>query len=179
MKKFVSWLGGIVATVIAGVVVYYWTTPTPAPAPAPEIAFEGMVIDGERDAPIQSALVSFEVNGASTGDAYHDLTDEHGSYGIKLSGLSKSSTVVLHFHANGYRDESKRLASLLEDNRYDPLLTPVRSLAPVRSVARSPHPGATPAPTPTPTPTPTTTPVRPIYIKKLSVQTFQVAPAKK
>lgn len=46
MKKFVSWLGGIVETVIAGVAVYYWTTPTPARAPAPEIAFEGMVIDG-------------------------------------------------------------------------------------------------------------------------------------
>lgn len=160
MKKFVSWIGGIVATVIAGVLVYYWTTPTPPP---PEIAFEGMVIDAERDVAVQNALVSFDVSGASPSDAYHDLTDEHGSYGIKLSDLSKSTVVTLHVHANGYRDESRQFASLSDDNRYDPLLTPLPGARPVA------HVGVTP----TPTPRPLAHPELP-YIKKLTVPTFRV-----
>jgi len=159
MKKFLSWVGGIVAAVIAGLVVYYFTTPTPAP---PEIAFEGMVIDKDRNVAVQNALVSFEVEGASPSDAYHDLTDEHGSYGIKLSDLSKSTSVTLHVHANGYRDEHKLFASLSDDNRYDPLLTPSAEAPAI------PHPSATPAAKPAPP-----------YVRKLSVQTFRVTQLQK
>lgn len=148
------------ATVIAGVAVYYWTTPTPPP---PEIAFEGMVIDAEHNVAVQNALVSFEVQGTNPSDAYHDLTDEHGSYGIKLSGLNKSAAVTLRVHANGYRDESRHLASLSDDNRYDPLLSPL-----LKPVSVAPHTGTAPTPTPTPRPQ------APVYIRKMTVQTFRI-----
>jgi hypothetical protein len=168
MKKFLSWVGGIAATVIAGVLVYRFTTPPPPPPPEPEIAFEGMVIDGERNVPVKSALVSFQVDGASEADAYHDLTDEHGSYGIKLSGLNKTTSVVLRVHANGYHDESKQFPSLTDDNRYDPIMTTLPTPPP----PPPPH-GATPTPTPSPT---LKVLMRPQYIQKMSIQTFKIAP---
>ena len=167
MKSFLTWFGGIAATVIGGVLIYYFTKPTPPP---PEFAFEGMVIDGERSVPVKDALVSFEVEGAGAADAYHDLTDENGSYGIKLSGLSETSKVTLRVHANGYRDESKHFASLINDNRYDPILRAVPTPPPVTGA----H-----AATPTPTPAPTLNLGRLKYIQKMSVPTFKVALPKK
>jgi len=166
MKKFLSWLGGIVAAVIAGVLVYRLTVP---PAPPPEIAFEGMVIDGERNEPVKSALVTFQVDGAGPADAYHDLTDENGSYGIKLAGLDKTSKVVLRVQAHGYRDQSKQFESLIDDNRYDPIL---------RALEIPPRPPPPHGATPTPTPVPVKlTPPR--YIQKVSIQTFKIAEQKK
>ncbi len=168
MKKFVSWLGGIAATVIAGVLVYKLTVPPPPP---PEIAFEGMVIDGERNIPVKDALVSVQVDGAGAADAYHDLTDANGSYGMKLSGLSQTSRVLLRVHANGYHDESKQYASLTDDNRYDPIMTALPTPPP----PPPPH-GTSPTPTPS-------LPVRmlapPQYIKKVSMQTFRIVQQKK
>lgn len=167
MKKFVSWLGGIAAAVIAGVLVYRLTVPPPPPPPAPEILFDGMVIDDERNIPVKDALVSLQVEGVGASDAYHDLTDGNGSYAIKLAGLSKTSPVELRVHANGYIDQTKKFEALIDDNRYDPLLKGVPPPPP-------PHGGA-----PTPTPLVPVSVVRPRYIQKLSVQTFKVALQKK
>lgn len=166
MKSFMTWVGGIVATVIGGLLIYYFTRPTPPP---PEFAFEGMVIDGERSVPIKDALVSFEVEGAKPADAYHDLTDDNGSYGIKLSGLSESSKVTLRVHASGYRDESKHFTALINDNRYDPILKAMPTPTP------PPGPHATPAPTP---PAPLNL-GHLKYVQKMSIPTFKVALEKK
>ncbi|HEY6273055.1 MAG TPA: hypothetical protein VIX19_13830 [Terriglobales bacterium] len=172
MKKFVSWLGGIAATVIAGWLVYRVTLPpAPPPPPPPEIAFEGMVIDGDRNIPVKSALVSFEVDGVSAADAYHDLTDENGSYGVKLSGLSKTSNVVLLVQAHGYTDQSKQFTSLIDDNRYDPIMTALPTPAPP-----TPPRGVALAPARSPT---IEVRMRPQYIQKKSIQTFKIEPVQK
>lgn len=171
MKKFLGWLGGIAATVIAGVLIYHFTTPTPPP---PEIAFEGMVIDGEQNAPVQNAMVSFEINDSANSAAYHDLTDEHGSYGIKLAGLSKSSNVVLRVHKKGYREHSKQFPALADDNRYDPVLAPEPTPVATPAGTPGPHPTATAAPTPAATVAPNRLGDRLIYVQKVAVQTFKV-----
>jgi hypothetical protein len=169
MKKFVSWLGGIAATVIAGWLVYKLTVPpTPPPQPTP-ITFEGMVIDGERNIPIKNARITFHMDGVTTDDD-HDLTDVNGSYRVQLPGLSSTSSVLLSVHAIGYRDESKQFTSLMEDNRYDPIMTAL----PPPPTPTPPH-GATPAPTPAPT---VRVPIPPQYIQRLSIKTIKVLPKK-
>lgn len=166
MKKFGSWLAGIAATVIAAWLIYKIIPSNQPQQPTQaEIAFEGMVIDGDHNIPVKDALVSFQVDGASAADAYHDLTDEHGSYGLKLAGLNPKSNVLLHVHANGYHDESKQFTALIDDNRYDPIL---RAL-PTPPPPPPPH-GATP------TPTPVKVLIPPKYIQKLSIQTYKLAP---
>jgi hypothetical protein len=152
MKNFLAWLGGIAASVIAGVLVYYYTVPTPG------IQFEGMVIDAKQEIPVRNAEVSFQIEGTGASELFHDFTDDNGSYGINLAGLSKSSTVLLRFHAKGYRDESKVFHPLSDDNRHDATLSPV-------------------APSHAPTPQPVHVPPR--YIKKLTVPTFHIQQTKK
>ena len=56
-----TWLAGILATVISGVIVYYVTLPKSSP-----IDIAGFVVDAETNALVPDALVSLEVNKQST-----------------------------------------------------------------------------------------------------------------
>jgi hypothetical protein len=153
MKKFMGWLGGIAAAVIASLVVYYVTRPPV------EMQFEGMVIDRVQNAPLPKVMVLFDVSKSSVDGTYHGETDENGSYNVKVPGVSKSSRVVLHVDAKGYLDDPHLYTSLDIDNRYDPDLTPVSG------------PVAAPRPPPSA--------VRPVYIRKLAVEAIRILPQKK
>lgn len=137
MRSFVVWVGGIVATVIGGVLIYHFTTPA-----APN-TFEGMVIDGAQSAPIKEAMVLFEIEPSSPGNGpYHDFTDENGSYKIDISQLPGTVKVTVRAQAKGFRDSKPvSLASLKTDNRTDFVLEPAPS-------GGTPHPEASPLATP-------------------------------
>ena len=156
MKTFLGWLGGIAASVITAVLIYHFTGTPPPPPPPPETAFEGMVIDGEQDVPVQNALVSFEISDGASNADYHDISDEHGSYGIKLAGLSKSTTVILRVNKKGYQEHSKQFPAIADNNRYDPVLTPAPGPVPKPPVPPAVAPGPQPiiAPPPKPIATP-------------------------
>jgi hypothetical protein len=161
ISKFLRWAGGIVGTVIASVLIYHFTTPKPAPLPAPPITFEGMVINGAVNAPLQGAMVSFEITDAP-GGPYHDFSDEHGSYRIDFAGLKTTSSAVLRAQANGFQPSQQvSLASIATNNRADFVLHPV-------------PPSDIPGPGPSPTPQPTMAPHPPIYVRKLPVQVIRV-----
>jgi len=53
MKKFLGWLGGILAAFITGYAIWYFTVPHTT-------TFEGMVINGPEVAPLANAIVSVE-----------------------------------------------------------------------------------------------------------------------
>ena len=164
MKKFISWAGGIVAAVVSGVLIYRLTTPTPVPPPPPPMTFEGMVIDGAQNTPVQGAMVTFEIKEISPNSGpYHDFTDEHGSYRKDFSGLDKSSSVVVHAQAHGFGEvRAFTFNPLGGDNLHDFMLMPL----PVA------HPGATPPPAATPHPEVLTHP--PVFVRKMDVSPIQV-----
>lgn len=142
MRSFVIWLGGIVATVVGGLLVYHFTTPRTN-------TFEGMVIDGAQSVPIKEARVVFAIEPSSPGNGpYNDFTDENGSYRMDLSQLPRTVKVTMHATAKGFRDSNPvslappfTLISQTTDNRTDFVLEPL----PTQVTA---HPVATPAPTP-------------------------------
>ncbi|HKV95562.1 MAG TPA: hypothetical protein VJW20_23655 [Candidatus Angelobacter sp.] len=141
MRKFIGWLGGIAATVIAGYVLWYLTNKPapPAPAPSQAIIFEGMVIDGSKNLPLQKAMVSFQIDGSN--NLYHQVTDENGAYRIDFTDLTKSSSVVVNAEANGFNKATPvKFARHSTDNHQDFLLTPVATAPPPPVATATPHP---------------------------------------
>jgi hypothetical protein len=137
MGKFLGWLAGILATVIAGWLIWYLEKPKPP------TTFEGMVIDGALNAPVQNAMVSIEIkSSAPNGGPYHDFTDEHGSYRIDFSDLSKSSSVTFQVSAKGFQEPAPASLSIVDtDIRKDFVLTPVAT-PPSGGGVESPHTAA-------------------------------------
>ena len=119
MGKFFGWLGGILATFIAGWLIWYFTRP------APTTTFEGMVINGPAVAPLPNAIVSVEITGAANGGPFHDVTDEHGAYRLDFTGLGKSGGVTIAVEARGFQTVSPAsLTTVSADNRQDFVLIP-------------------------------------------------------
>ena len=158
-SKFIKWVGGIATPVIVAVLIYHFTTPKPAPpAPAP-VTFEGMVIKGAANAPLQGAMVSFEIS-ETAGGPYHDFTDEHGSYRIDFTGLKTPVRATLRAEANGFQPSRPlSLAANGNSNRADFVLHPV--------------PQQSSGSTATPTPTPAST-HPPVYIRKFPVEAIKI-----
>jgi len=130
MKKFVTWVAGILASVIGAVAVYYLTRPAPPPAIT---TFEGMVYSGS--SPVAHAMVQLELNGVvSISGPIHDITNENGSYRFELTGLPNAASARLLATANGYHSSSAQ--SLLSP------LQPVTHLDFPLSLAAAPSPPA-------------------------------------
>lgn len=117
MGKALGWLGGILATVIAGWLVWYLTL---QPVPA---TFEGMVYDQASNAPVSKATVIFDVRGVSNSGPYRDITDENGSYKLELSNLGKSANVSVFAEAGGFAKSAPYSFPGAGDNRRDFPLT--------------------------------------------------------
>jgi len=125
MGKFIGWLGGMLTAVIGGWLVWYLTRP---PATT---TFEGMVINGEASAPVAGAMVSVEIKGIPSSEPYHDFTDEHGSYRIDFTGLSKSSGATGQGQARDFQPAaSTAIATVVLDNRHDFVLKPLAMAGP-------------------------------------------------
>ena len=114
MKKFGTWLAGIVGSIIVSVAVYYLTRPKPVPPPPATAMFEGMVYSG--NAPLRGAMVALKLTGTglSTG-AVHDFTDANGAYRFDFTGLPADASATLSASAGGYQDSATlSLASPLQ-----------------------------------------------------------------
>jgi hypothetical protein len=135
-SRALKWVLGIVAAVISAALVYHFSAPSASP---PVITFEGLVIDGEQNTAIGTALVSLELQDRS-GQSYHAFTDDHGSYKILLSGLSKSARATLRVQAKGYRESSRTIPSLAGENRNDWVLTPLPDASPKTQSRPTPTP---------------------------------------
>jgi hypothetical protein len=159
MGKVGAWLAGILATVIGGYAVWYFTRP---PAVT---TFEGMVYAG--DAPVAKALVAVDLTGsAGANGAVHDVTDENGAYRIDFTGLPTGSGATLTVTSAGYEAATPKsvTAPLATDNHIDFPLAAVPSPSPV--------PGPAPVSPPPPVVHPLRPPVAhiPLYIPKLAAQ---------
>jgi len=125
MNKFLGWVAGILAVVIAGWLVWYLTKP---PATT---KFEGMVIDAAANTAVPNAMVTVEITGAANSGSYHDVTNPNGSYRIEFTGLSKSSSATVQAEAKGFRSPAPgRFETIAVDMRHDIELTPNAPEAP-------------------------------------------------
>jgi hypothetical protein len=155
MGKFIGWLGGILAVVIGGWLVWYLTRPPST------TTFEGMVINGDASAPVPGAMVSIEIKSAPSTEPYHDFTDDHGSYRLDFTGLGRSSNVTIQVTAKGFqRPGPASIGTVALDNRRDFVLTPLADANPPSG------PGAGSAHLPAMT--------RPAYIQKTLRQAVRV-----
>jgi hypothetical protein len=131
MRKFFGWLAGIVASAI--VVWFGWYLNKP-PAPASTTTFEGMVINGAAEAPLQDAIVSVEIPGAANSGPFHDPTDQNGAYRLDFTGLGKLTGATIAVEAKGFQTVAPAsLATVGSDNRQDFTLMPEVVVSPPHS----------------------------------------------
>src|ERR1700726_4304240 len=104
MGKFLGWVGGILAVVIAGVAVAYLTKQQAT-------TVQGMVFDSNSNLPVHEALVEVKILAPAGGEPFHDSTDANGSYLFDLSDLGKSTRISLRVKANGYKDAAPAVFS--------------------------------------------------------------------
>jgi len=122
MRKFLGWLAGILASAI--VVWFGWYLSRPAPT----TTFEGMVINAAAGAPLQDAIVSVEIPGATNSGPFHNATDQNGAYLLVFSGLGKLKGATIGVEARGFQTGPPvSLGSVASDNRYDFTLMPLTS----------------------------------------------------
>jgi hypothetical protein len=75
-----SWAGGIVATVIASVAIYYFTRPAPV-APVTQVGLDGIVADDVSQKPISNALVTANLGSTLA----TQTTDSEGRYSFIMN----------------------------------------------------------------------------------------------
>lgn len=98
MKAFLGWVGGILAAVISGFIVYKMTVP---PAPVAVTSFEGMVYSGSD--PVPNAMVVIDLSGVGAGSgSFRDETDDHGSYRLDIQEMPKSWSGTASASAKGF-----------------------------------------------------------------------------
>lgn len=157
MGKFGGWLAGLLATIIGGYAVWYFTQP---PAPPSTTTFEGMVYSGS--SPVASAMVSVNLTGSGVDPGpYHNVTDENGAYRLDLIGLPKTAGATLSVAASGYRDSAPKAL-------FDPLVSVNRQdfpLTPLTPVAEAPAPGGAQHPP---------LPHLPLYVAKAAAQATRI-----
>jgi len=146
-SAFLTWAGGILATVIASVAIYYFTRPAP-PAPVTQVGLDGFVADSVTQKPIPNAIVN--VNLGST--LASQPTDSEGRYSFIMNTTSPppdNQSVNVNVLAGGYQPYTATIPLTSDDTLAELPIQPIN--APV-AAAPTPTPGQ-PAATPTPTPT--------------------------
>jgi hypothetical protein len=96
-----TWVGGILASIIAGVVIYYATrTPTPPPPPPPtQVGIDGFVLDVASQKPIADAIVTADL-GNNLGSQH---TDSEGRYAFSVDSTTPAAqSINLDVLAGGY-----------------------------------------------------------------------------
>jgi hypothetical protein len=96
-----TWVGGIVATVIAGVLVYHFTTP-PAPAPTPpptQVGLNGFVEDDATQKPVVDAIVTADLGTKLASQP----TDSEGRYAFIMDSTTPpAQSINVDVLAGGY-----------------------------------------------------------------------------
>lgn len=126
-----KWIGGILATVISSVLIYYLTQGQ-KPLPAPPIEIEGRVVDISTNALIPGALVRLNAD-KFTGSQH---TDTEGRYCFVVESLAPTTAATFEIEASGYPrfsiNETLQYLSNLEDSHL------------MRASAESPKPSEPP-----------------------------------
>jgi hypothetical protein len=94
-----TWAGGIAATVIASVLIYYFTRP-PAPIPTTQVGLDGFVADDVSQKPIANAMVT--ANLGST--VATQTTDSEGRYSFIMTTTAPTTgeSINVDVLAGGY-----------------------------------------------------------------------------
>jgi hypothetical protein len=98
---FLTWAGGIAATVIASVAIYYFTRPIPTPPPPPttQVGLGGFVVDVVTQKPIFDAIVTADV-GNKLGSQH---TDNEGRYAFSVDSTTPpAQSINIDVLAGGY-----------------------------------------------------------------------------
>jgi hypothetical protein len=96
-----SWAGGIAATVIAGVLVYHFTTPpTPPTPPAPtQVGLNGFVEDDVSQKPVVDAIVTADLGTTLASQP----TDSEGRYAFIMDSTTPpAQSINIDVLAGGY-----------------------------------------------------------------------------
>jgi hypothetical protein len=88
----IKWIGGVMTAVIISVVT---AIVIPEIIPSDSV-IKGQVYNSRQDvSPIANAVVIFTIHGSAQDGTFRDSTDDHGAYAFDVSGLSRSSSVVM------------------------------------------------------------------------------------
>lgn len=96
-----SWVGGIAATVIAGVLIYHFTTPPPPPTPpAPtQVGLNGFVEDDVSQKPVVDAIVTADLGTTLASQP----TDSEGRYAFIMNSTTPpAQSINVDVLAGGY-----------------------------------------------------------------------------
>ena len=146
-NAFLTWAGGILATVIASVAIYYFTRPAP-PAPVAQVGLDGFVADSVTQKPIPNAIVN--VNLGST--LASQPTDSEGRYSFIMNTTSPppdNQSVNVNVLAGGYQPYTATIPLTSDDTLAELPILPINAPA----TAPSPSPGQPTAAAPVETPT--------------------------
>lgn len=104
-----SWIGGIAATVIAGVLVYHFTTPpTPKPTlPPTQVGLNGFVEDDVTQKPVVDAIVTADLGAQLASQP----TDSEGRYAFIINSTTPPSrSINVDVLAGGYEHYTATVA---------------------------------------------------------------------
>jgi hypothetical protein len=111
-----KWIGGILATVLSSVLIYYLTEGRKTPPAAP-IEIEGRVVDVSTNALIPGALVLLKTD-KFIGSQH---TDTEGRYCFVVESLAPTTAATFEIEASGYPrysiNETLQYLSNLEDSQ--------------------------------------------------------------
>lgn len=131
LSGLIKGLGGIAASVIAGVSIYYLTrTPPPPPQPTRAMEFYGVVADAEHHTLIPNATIVLAVGQNSVSQR----TDSLGQYNVALESTVTGVVMgSMQISANGYQSYSNTVKLhpgtnfaeiALESNAHAPVAAP-------------------------------------------------------
>ena len=133
-----SWIGGIAATVIAGVLVYHFTTP-PAPTPAPpstQVGLNGFVEDDVTKKPVVDAIVTADLGTTLASQP----TDSEGRYAFIMDSTTPpAQSINVDVLAGGYEHYTATIPLTGGDTfagiQLQPVAAPVAPTQPGQPVA--------------------------------------------
>ncbi|MGA8938224.1 MAG: hypothetical protein WB439_03585 [Acidobacteriaceae bacterium] len=143
---FLSWVGGIAATVIAGVLIYHFTAakPTPPPTPATQIGLNGFVEDSVTQKPIVDAIVTANLGAKLASQP----TDSEGRYAFIMDSTTPpAQSINVDVLSGGYEHYAATVPLTGGDTFAGLQLQPIQTApALLPGQIAVPHPGIDAAP---------------------------------
>jgi len=119
-------IGGVASTVIAAVLIYYFTRPTPVTPPPPTLSVEGLVTNETTHDPVANASVTVSIGSNSV----QQNTDTEGRYSVVLNGTTTANMGTIAIQAAGYDPYSNTVALTTGENFTEIPIDPIPQPAP-------------------------------------------------
>jgi len=142
LSSFVKWAGGIAASVITAVLIFWLTRPPHPPQPTPKPA--SLVVAG-RVFDLSSNKLLPGVNVTLSAGSYsgHQSTDSEGRYGFSVDGVDPSSIATLTIVASGYAPDpyiaEQTLVQMSDSDGDEPLNSATPPAAPTAGPGAAPQ----------------------------------------